>query len=110
MILILGMHRSGTSALAGGVAALGAGFGERLMQAVPDQNAKGFWEDLDVVSIDDRVLLALGRTWDSIEPIAPDEATYPRAFENTLVALLIFSGIYLMIALTAAVLREQVTS
>jgi capsular polysaccharide transport system permease protein len=45
-----------------------------------------------------------------VEPIAPDEATYPRAFENTLVALLIFSGIYLMIALTAAVLREQVTS
>ena len=77
MILILGMHRSGTSALAGGVAALGAGFGERLMQAVPDQNAKGFWEDLDVVSTDDRVLLALGRTWDSIEPIAPDEWKQP---------------------------------
>jgi glycosyltransferase involved in cell wall biosynthesis len=77
VILILGMHRSGTSALAGGVAALGAGFGERLMQAVPDQNAKGFWEDLDVVSTDDRVLLALGRTWDSIEPIAPDEWKQP---------------------------------
>ena len=77
MILILGMHRGGTSALAGGVAALGAGFGERLMQAVPDQNAKGFWEDLDVVSTDDRVLLALGRTWDSIEPIAPDEWKQP---------------------------------
>ena len=77
MILILGMHRGGTSALAGGVAALGAGFGERLMQAVPDQNAKGFWEDLDIVSTDDRVLLALGRTWDSIEPIAPDEWKQP---------------------------------
>jgi glycosyltransferase involved in cell wall biosynthesis len=47
------------------------------MQAVPDQNAKGFWEDLDVVSTDDRVLLALGRTWDSIEPIAPDEWKQP---------------------------------
>ena len=77
MILILGMHRGGTSALARGVAALGAGFGERLMQAVPDQNARGFWEDLDVVSIDDRVLLALGRTWDSMEPIAPDEWNQP---------------------------------
>jgi capsular polysaccharide transport system permease protein len=45
-----------------------------------------------------------------VEPIAPDEATYPRAFENTLVAFLIFSGIYLMLSLTAATLREQVTS
>jgi capsular polysaccharide transport system permease protein len=45
-----------------------------------------------------------------VEPIAPDEATYPRAFENTVVAFLIFSGIYLLISLTAAVLREQVTS
>ncbi len=46
----------------------------------------------------------------SVRPIAPDEATYPRAFENTILAFLIFSGIYLMISLTAAILREQVSS
>lgn len=46
----------------------------------------------------------------SVRPIAPDEATYPRAFENTLLAFFIFSGIYLMISLTASVLREQVSS
>ena len=44
-----------------------------------------------------------------VEPIAPDEATYPRAFENTILAFLIFSGIYLMISLTASILREQVS-
>ncbi len=44
------------------------------------------------------------------EPIAQDEAAYPRAFENTMVAMLIFSGIYLMVAMTAAILREQVAS
>lgn len=44
------------------------------------------------------------------EPIAPDEPTYPRAFENTLLAFLIFSGIYLMISLTSSILREQVSS
>ena len=43
-------------------------------------------------------------------PIAQDEAAYPRAFENTVVAMLIFAGIYLMIAMTAAILREQVAS
>ncbi len=46
----------------------------------------------------------------SVNPVAPDEPTYPRAFENTLVALLIFAGIYLMISMTAAILREQVTA
>ncbi|NIY73739.1 capsule biosynthesis protein [Marivivens donghaensis] len=45
-----------------------------------------------------------------VEPIAPDDPTYPRAFENTLVSLLIFAGIYLMLSLTVSILREQVTS
>jgi len=43
-----------------------------------------------------------------VSPVAPDEPTYPRAFENTLLAFLIFAGIYLMVSLTASILREQV--
>ena len=46
----------------------------------------------------------------SVSPVAPDEAAFPRAFENTMVALLIFAGIYLMISMTAAILREQVSA
>ncbi|WP_323006785.1 capsule biosynthesis protein [Pseudorhodobacter sp.] len=46
----------------------------------------------------------------SVKPILPDEATYPRAFESTLVAMLIFAGIYLMISMTAAILREQISA
>jgi capsular polysaccharide transport system permease protein len=46
----------------------------------------------------------------SVSPTAPDEAAYPRAFENTLVALLIFTGIYLMLSMTVAILREQVSA
>lgn len=45
-----------------------------------------------------------------VQPIAPDEATYPKAFENTLLAFLIFGGVYLMASLTAAILREQITA
>ncbi|WP_415182725.1 capsule biosynthesis protein [Phaeovulum sp.] len=45
-----------------------------------------------------------------VRPIAPDEPTYPRSFESTLLAFLIFSGIYLMLSLTASILREQVSS
>lgn len=46
----------------------------------------------------------------SIAPVPPDEATYPKAFQNTIVAFLIFAGIYLMLSLTASILREQVSS
>ncbi|WP_370400769.1 capsule biosynthesis protein [Sulfitobacter sp. JB4-11] len=46
----------------------------------------------------------------AVEPVAPQEATYPRAFENTILAFLVFAGIYLMLSLTASILREQVTS
>jgi capsular polysaccharide transport system permease protein len=45
----------------------------------------------------------------SVSPVQPDEATYPRAFESTVVALLVFAGIYLMLSMTAAILREQIT-
>lgn len=45
-----------------------------------------------------------------VEPVAPDEATYPKAFQNTALAFLIFAGIYLMFSLTASILREQVSS
>jgi capsular polysaccharide transport system permease protein len=43
-------------------------------------------------------------------PIPPDAPAYPRAFENTLLAFLIFSGIYLLISMTVSILREQVSS
>lgn len=43
-------------------------------------------------------------------PVPPDKAAYPRAFENTLLAFLVFSGIYLMVSMTASILREQLSS
>ncbi len=46
----------------------------------------------------------------AVRPVPPDEPTYPRKFENTVLAFLIFAGIYLMLSLTASILREQVTS
>ncbi|MBO9474658.1 capsule biosynthesis protein [Shimia sp. R10_1] len=46
----------------------------------------------------------------SVVPVASQDPSYPRKFENTILAFLIFSGIYLMISLTASILREQVSS
>ncbi|NKB26097.1 MAG: capsule biosynthesis protein [Rhodobacteraceae bacterium] len=44
-----------------------------------------------------------------VSPIAPDAATYPKSFINTLLAFLIFTGFYLMASLTVSILREQVS-
>ncbi|KAA9008251.1 capsule biosynthesis protein [Histidinibacterium aquaticum] len=46
----------------------------------------------------------------TVAPVAPDQPTYPRAFENTVLAFLIFAGLYLMVSITASILREQVSS
>ncbi|MGV6846900.1 MAG: capsule biosynthesis protein [Marinibacterium sp.] len=46
----------------------------------------------------------------SVVPVASEEPSYPRSFEDTILAFLVFAGIYLMISLTASILREQVTS
>ncbi|MBU2959747.1 capsule biosynthesis protein [Citreicella sp. C3M06] len=46
----------------------------------------------------------------SVVPVASEDPSYPRKFENTILAFLIFSGVYLMFSLTASILREQVSS
>ena len=46
----------------------------------------------------------------SVKPVASQDPSYPKAFENTILAFLVFSGIYLLISLTASILREQVSS
>jgi capsular polysaccharide transport system permease protein len=46
----------------------------------------------------------------SVVPVASEDPSYPRKFENTILAFLIFGGIYLMISLTGSILREQVSS
>ncbi|GAA6195358.1 capsule polysaccharide transporter [Pseudophaeobacter arcticus] len=46
----------------------------------------------------------------AVAPVASEEPSYPRKFENTILAFLIFSGIYLLCSLTASILREQVSS
>ena len=45
----------------------------------------------------------------SVEPVAPDQPTYPRKLENSALAFLIFLGIYLFMSMTASVLREQIS-
>jgi capsular polysaccharide transport system permease protein len=46
----------------------------------------------------------------SVPPVPPDEPTYPKVFEDTLIAFFVFGALYLLVSVTAAILREQVSS
>ena len=59
MTIVLGMHRSGSSAVARGMMALGMELGERLVPVQPD-NPTGFWEDKKVVDLNDAILASAG--------------------------------------------------
>ena len=71
MVVVLGMHRSGTSLVAGCLQRLGVDFGPRLMPPNAD-NPRGYFEHNDVVNLHDRLLLALNRSWDETAPFASD--------------------------------------
>ena len=64
VVMVLGMHRGGTSAIARGLAATGVSLGNHLLAPGAD-NPTGFWEDLDCLSINERLLGHLGTAYDA---------------------------------------------
>lgn len=74
MVIVLGMHRSGTSAITRALMALGVRLGSELLPPL-EENPKGFWEEPDVMALNDTLLSALGMTWDSLSPLFPDRLT-----------------------------------
>ena len=80
-ILVLGMHRSGTSALTGMLHHLGVALGERLMPATGD-NPRGYWEHTDIVEVHQNILAALGSSWDDIRALPAGFEHSPAAVEG----------------------------
>ena len=73
LVVVLGMHRSGTSATARSLQALGVDLGDNLLEPLKDDNEKGFWEDLDLSAINLALLKALGDDWDKLTPIPSED-------------------------------------
>jgi hypothetical protein len=69
LIVVLGMHRSGTSSTTRAMAALGAEFGDRLLQPIAGVNDKGFFEDVDILGINVELMNAAGVEWHAIGEI-----------------------------------------
>jgi len=79
LVAVLGMHRSGTSAITRGLKVLGVELGERLLAPQVGSNEKGFWEDGDVTALNNELLAALGHDWQSITPIPEADLLGPAA-------------------------------
>jgi glycosyltransferase involved in cell wall biosynthesis len=69
-IIVLGMHRSGTSAVTRVLNLLGVELGNNLMPPYRG-NEKGFWEHLGIVSLHDQILARFDSRWDDPAPL-PD--------------------------------------
>lgn len=73
LIVVLGMHRGGTSVVVRAMETMGATLGDRLGAPVAGENDKGFFEDLDIVALNEAVLAAAGSSWHTLAPIELDK-------------------------------------
>ena len=71
-IIVLGMHRSGTSLMTRGLQALGVDLGDDLSVDPATDNRKGVWEDEGIRDLNRRLLQAIGMHWHSVRPV-PEE-------------------------------------
>ena len=73
LIVVLGMHRSGTSAITRGLKVLGVNLGDTLYGALEGINDKGFWEDIHFNVLDVEMLASLGGDWHQLAVITQDD-------------------------------------
>lgn len=69
IIVVLGMHRSGTSVITRGLQVLGVDLGDRLIGGIAGNNEKGFWEDAEINDFNNSLLLKLGSGWGRLNAI-----------------------------------------
>jgi hypothetical protein len=79
-VMVLGMHRSGTSAMARVLNLLGCDLPKALMPA-RDSNEAGHWESLLVYRLNDEILSSAGSTWHDWLAFNPGWQSSPKAAE-----------------------------
>ena len=66
IVIVLGSHRSGTSVITKLVSYLGFNLGVKLMEPNRD-NPKGYFEDVDIYNLNEKILKAIDRNWYDID-------------------------------------------
>lgn len=79
-VMVLGMHRSGTSALTRVFNLLGCDLPQTLIGA-NRTNEPGHWEAAPVARLNDQILESAGSTWDDWAEVNPDWFASPRSEE-----------------------------
>lgn len=74
--VVLGMHRSGTSSVAGALALLGATPPAHLM-GPKDDNPSGFWESEKIAEFNDEIFHSVGSSWRDWGPLDPSVFSGP---------------------------------
>lgn len=75
-ILVLGMHRSGTSTVTRVLNFLGASLPESLMKPCSD-NPGGYWESERITKFNNRLLESAGSNWKNDMPVSPEWFQHP---------------------------------
>ena len=78
LIVVLGMHRSGTSTITRGLQVMDVDLGDRLIAPIEGVNARGFWEDIDLVYFNIEILTAIGSDWHHVAPIENSDVEFLR--------------------------------
>ena len=89
-VLVAGMHRSGSSALARVLNMLGCGLAKELVAPNPT-NETGHWEPLEILKLNDELLESAGSAWDDWTACSPAWFSSPIAEEFKERAAHIFS-------------------
>jgi hypothetical protein len=76
-ILVLGMHRSGTSALTRVISLLGAELPKEMLGANPS-NPTGHWEPQRLIDLHERMLAEAGSSWDDWRAFEPTDLARSR--------------------------------
>lgn len=63
LVIVAGMHRSGTSLICRILGMQGYELGNNLLEGIENINDDGFWEDQEVMSINERLFELLSTSW-----------------------------------------------
>jgi hypothetical protein len=88
-VIVLGMHRSGTSALSRVLNLCGAVLPAKLKPPKLEVNPKGFWEPEAVLDLNVRLMRQLGGDWSRVEFALPTSGELVDEFDNDARALLV---------------------
>ena len=80
-IIVLGMHRSSTSAIMRVINLCGVDLGSNPMPPSQENNERGFWEHMDIYQANEKLLQDLGSSWDDVRDL-PDR-WWTSDFEET---------------------------